>query len=327
MSVLVSSRQPFDITIIIPTFNRMWALPRAIESCFANGCSTSTEVIVIDDGSTDGTWEWLQKQKAVTSICTPNWGKDRAVNAGMAAAQGEYIRFLDSDDWLEPRANAEQLAEGRKLHADIVVAGYRDYFEISDRLELNTWVDCDDFVAQQLGEVSFSHYSAFLFRKAFIKDIPHRQEFALRDDRMFVLEAAIKGPRLAIYSKPAFVHRHHMRARLQRTTGFRRDLADWTTIQVYRKAIGLLQMRGELTERRQRAAMSQVWPAVRNLARSQLDDAAEAAQWIWTLDPAFIPPARLPILWAYRKLGFRTTERLMRLYYVFRRSPPTGPPI
>jgi glycosyltransferase involved in cell wall biosynthesis len=311
-----------DLSIIIPTYNRLWALPKAIDSCLTAGCSV--EVVVVDDGSTDGTWQWLQNRKDVVSIRQDNWGKDWAVVAGVAAARGDYIRFLDSDDWLEPRANADQLALARETDADIVVAGYRDYYEDGDRLEPHPWVDCDDFVAQQLGEVSFSHYSAFLFRRAFVADIPHRQEFALRDDRMFVLEAAIKRPRLAVYREPAFVHRHHDASRLQRASGFRRSFQEWTTLEVYRKAVKLLEARGELTPRRRRAAAKTIWPVVRNLAKTQLEEAAAGADWIFQLDPGFVPPERKLLRRAYRLLGFRTTERLARAWAFFRKPPP-GP--
>jgi len=142
-----------DLSIIIPTYNRIWALPKAVDSCFSDDCKV--EVVVVDDGSTDGTREWLEERKDVVSIRQDNWGKDWAVVAGMAAARGEYIRFLDDDDWLEPRANAGQLALARETDADIVVAGYQDYYEDGDRQEPHPWVDCDDFVAQQLGEVSY----------------------------------------------------------------------------------------------------------------------------------------------------------------------------
>jgi glycosyltransferase involved in cell wall biosynthesis len=300
-----------DISIVIPTYNRLWALPKAVESCSSPGCEI--EVIVVDDGSTDGTWEWLQGQKHVVSIRTSHWGKARAVEIAMAAATGEYMRFLDSDDWLKPQANVEQLELAREAGADVVVAGYEDYHEDSGKLDPHPWVECDDFVAQQFGEVSFSHYSAFLFRRSFVEDIPHRQEFALRDDRMFIMEVAIREPRLAVYWQPGFVHRHHDRGRLQRTTGFRRTLADWTNIQVYQKAVALLAERGTLSPRRKRAAVSYIWPVVRNLAKSQLDEAAAAAEWIFELDPDFVPSERTSLSMAYRMLGFRTTERLVRI--------------
>ena len=55
-----------DLSIIIPTYNRLWALPKAVDSCFSEGCKV--EIVVVDDGSTDGTWEWLQNRKDVVSI-------------------------------------------------------------------------------------------------------------------------------------------------------------------------------------------------------------------------------------------------------------------
>ena len=300
-----------DISIVIPTFNRLWALPKAVDSCLSTDCAV--EVIVIDDGSADGTWEWLQGRKDIVSIRTNNWGKDWAVVSGMAMAQGEYVRFLDSDDWLNPWANGDQLRIARETTADVVVAGYQDYYESTGELRPHPWVDCDDFVAQQLGEVSFSHYSAFLFRREFIRDIPHRQEFALRDDRMFLLEVAVRKPRLAVYREPAFVHRHHRRGRLQRNAGFKRKLTHWTHIEVYRKAVALLANQGELSMRRKRAAVAHIWPVVRDLARTELDEATAAAEWIFTLDQDFAPPVRRSLRWAYRALGFRATERLVRI--------------
>ena len=274
-----------DLSIIIPTYNRLWALPKAVDSGFFEG--RKVEVVVVDDGSTDGTREWLEDRKDVVSIRQDNWGKDWAVAAGVAAAQGEYIRFLDDDDWLEPRANAEQLALARETGADIVVAGYQDYYEDGDRQEPHPWVDCDDFVAQQFGEVSYSHYSAFLFRRAFIPGHPASPGIRAARRPHVRARGGDQGTRLAVYRQPAFVHRHHRGSRLQRHAGFRRSLAEWTTIEVYRKATSLLEKRGELTPRRRRAAAAQIWPVVRNLAKTQLDEAARGAEWIATLDPGF----------------------------------------
>jgi glycosyltransferase involved in cell wall biosynthesis len=312
-----------DISVVIPTFNRLWALPQAIDSCLG-ASAPAVEVIVVDDGSTDGTWDFLRDRTDIVAIRTANWGKDWAVQAAMQVARGDYVRFLDSDDWLKPGANAAQLAIARDADADVVVAGYEDHRDDSVPASVRPWVDCDDFIAQQLGEVAFSHYSAFLFRRSFVADIPHRQEFALRDDRMFMLEVAIAKPRIAVYREPAFVHRHHPQDRLQRHRGLRGRLAHYTNVQVMRKAIGLLELRGEATPRRKRAAAAYLWPVVRDLAKTELDEAAAAADWLLELAPDYTPPVRGIILAAYKHLGFRATERLIRLWALFRKPPP-GP--
>ncbi len=300
-----------DMSIVIPTYNRLWSLPKAVESCRTAGCTV--EIIVVDDGSTDGTWNWLERQSGIVAIRTENWGKDWAVQTAMATARGEYVRFLDSDDWLTADANLDQLELARRTGADIVLAGYEDCDETTDNRRVNAWVDCDDFIAQQLGEVWPSHYSAFLFRLDLIRDIPHRQDFALRDDRLFILEVAMRNPRPAVYRKPGFVHRRHDGDRLQRTTGFKRDLANWTSIAIFRKVLGVLEARGELTLRRKRAAIGTLWAVVRTFAKAYPDEAAEVVDWFHRLDPDFRPPVRPVLSLSYRLLGFARTERLLRL--------------
>ncbi len=300
-----------DISVVIPTFNRLWALPQAVESCRSAG--VNVEIIVVDDGSTDGTWDWLQTQRDVVAIRAENWGKDWAVETALQTAGGKFVRFLDSDDWLCADTNERQLALARDTGADLVVAGYEDHDDETGERRVNAWDDCDDFIAQQLGEGWSSHYSAFLFRRDLIRGIPHRQDFALRDDRMFILEVAMRHPRLAIYREPAFVHRRHAGERLQRTSGFRRDLGFWTHISIYRKTLGLLEARGELTLRRKRAAIRMLWPNVRAFAGAYPREAAEILDWIYRLDPEFKPPVRPAIAFAYKWLGFAATERLLRL--------------
>ena len=116
--------------MIIPSLNRLWSLQKTVKSCRNSGCKS--QIIVVDDGSTDGTWDWLQSQKDVVAIRQDNWGKDWAVNKGFAVAHGEFVRFLDSDDWLVPGANEKQLTIGRLQHADVVVGGCRVYDEASE---------------------------------------------------------------------------------------------------------------------------------------------------------------------------------------------------
>ena len=300
-----------DISIVIPTYNRLWSLPKAVQSCLAT--TAMVEVIVVDNGSTDGTWEWLDQQPGIRAIRMPNWGKDWAIVEALKVAQGDYVRFLDSDDWLPEGANDEQLRLARESAADVVVAGYQDSDDDSGNLHLNNWEPCDDFIAQQLGEGFSSHYSAFLFRRDFIADIPHRQDFAFIDDRMFMIEVALCNPRVAVYEEPGFVHRRHSQGRLQYPDGIAKTVRAWQRIMVYRKALAMLAGSGELTTRRSRAGVRFLWTAMRDLARTHPADAAEVYDWIYELDPGFAPPIRRSLALAYRLLGFRTAEWLVNL--------------
>ncbi|WP_181008491.1 glycosyltransferase family 2 protein [Sphingomonas montanisoli] len=100
-----------SVSVVIPTYNRRDTLVRAIESLFAQDHPVS-EVIVVDDGSTDGTAELpLLGDPRVHYLVNPtNLGAQGARNRGVAAATGDAIAFLDSDDYWEPTKLSKQLA-------------------------------------------------------------------------------------------------------------------------------------------------------------------------------------------------------------------------
>ena len=299
------------ISIIIPTFNRLWSLPQAILSCRSE--TLETEIIVVDDGSTDGTWAWLQEQDDLIALHQENWGKPWAVNQALEIATGDYIRFLDSDDWLEPEANERQLQIAQSDNVDLVVSGYRIYNENGESVGVNPWQPCDDFIAQQLGECNNSHYSAYLFRRTFLTELCHRPDFAFRDDRMFVLEAALANPSVAICPGYTLAHRHHSKPRLQASTGLRSIVTHWQQLTLYRKIISILESRAELTPRRQKAAAKMLWPLAHWIAYTQISEGLSVADWVYELDPEFIPPESGALGFCYRTLGFYWTEILLKI--------------
>ena len=89
------------ISVIIPTFNRKHTLQRAIDSVLAQTFKPF-EIIIVDDGSKDGTKEWLlQNYPSVQYIHQPNNGVSSARNKGIQISQGSWIALLDSDDeWM-----------------------------------------------------------------------------------------------------------------------------------------------------------------------------------------------------------------------------------
>ena len=90
-----------EIACIIPTYNRKHLLQRAIDSVY-NQTYPCNEIIVVDDGSTDGTAEWVQKTyPKISFLFQENRGVSSARNAGIKATNSKWIALLDSDDeWL-----------------------------------------------------------------------------------------------------------------------------------------------------------------------------------------------------------------------------------
>ncbi|OFV83768.1 MAG: hypothetical protein A2W26_08645, partial [Acidobacteria bacterium RBG_16_64_8] len=87
--------------MIVPVFNKRGTLPRTIQSIVAQQ-GIPAEIVVVDDGSTDGSLDSLQPAATLRCLWQPNSGVAAARNLGIAAATGEYIAFLDADDYWLP---------------------------------------------------------------------------------------------------------------------------------------------------------------------------------------------------------------------------------
>ena len=94
-----------SVSVIIPVYNLAKYLSKCLESVLAQTYA-NFEIIAIDDGSTDDSAailkKYAEKDKRVKPILKANGGVSSARNAGLDKAEGEYIFFLDGDDWIEP---------------------------------------------------------------------------------------------------------------------------------------------------------------------------------------------------------------------------------
>jgi glycosyltransferase involved in cell wall biosynthesis len=100
-----------SISVVIPTYNRQHTLARAIDSVL-DQTSAVDEIIVVDDGSTDQTRNFLsEKYPSVDYYYQSNAGVSAARNKGVLAAKSDWIAFLDSDDqWLEKKISMQRQA-------------------------------------------------------------------------------------------------------------------------------------------------------------------------------------------------------------------------
>lgn len=119
-----------QVSVVIPAYNAERFIARTLDSVL---CQTlkSLEVIVVDDGSTDGTRtivsEYVSKDPRVSLICQTNQFAGVARNNGMSHASGQYYYFLDADDYIEPEALSLMVANAERYAADIVVARSSSY--------------------------------------------------------------------------------------------------------------------------------------------------------------------------------------------------------
>ena len=98
------NQQPL-ISVIVPVYKVEQYLDRCVKS-IVNQTYKNLEIILIDDGSPDNSPaicdEWAKKDDRIKVIHKENGGVSRARNLGMELAKGEYISFIDSDDWVHP---------------------------------------------------------------------------------------------------------------------------------------------------------------------------------------------------------------------------------
>lgn len=167
------------VSVIVPVYNCKSFLERAIESVIKQKDFNENELILVDDGSTDGSSQICDKYvglyKNIKVIHQKNSGVSAARNNGLNAAEGEWIFFLDSDDYLLEDAFNKMLSQG---DADLICAGYNsnslDLYDFSESFESGIHV-INDIKDRFYNFLSFSNLFFYpcwakLFRRSLIVD-------------------------------------------------------------------------------------------------------------------------------------------------------------
>ena len=193
------------VSVIIPTYNRADTVRRSIDSALEQTYSL-IEVIVVDDGSTDATREVLSGYgNRIRAIYQDNGGPSVARNTGVAAARGEFIAFLDSDDTWKPAKIDRQvrlmLAGGERVPCCIcnatIVNGDETIlttFEVSDvtcRLPEGFWMNPAPILATRF--ILFNQV-VLIRREVFEKVGRFKPEMRLLEDYDLAFRLAQLGP-------------------------------------------------------------------------------------------------------------------------------------
>lgn len=116
------------VSVIVAVYNIEEYLPRCVDSILAQTYG-NLEIILVDDGSEDGSGSicdaYAAKDRRVRAIHKKNGGLSDARNAGMDAASGDYIGFVDGDDWIEPDMYRAMYCACEKEKAQVAACRYK----------------------------------------------------------------------------------------------------------------------------------------------------------------------------------------------------------
>ena len=121
--------QDRKISVIVPVYNVEAYLPRCVESIMAQTYQ-NLEIFLVDDGTKDNCGAicdaYARQDNRVRVIHKENGGLSSARNAGIDASTGEYLSFVDSDDWIEPDMYEKMMGLMEKYGVRLVCAGRWD---------------------------------------------------------------------------------------------------------------------------------------------------------------------------------------------------------
>lgn len=175
------------LTLVIPVYNMESLLGRCMDSMLAQTCR-DFELLLIDDGSTDGSGALCDGYAAahpewIRVIHKPNGGLSSARNAGIDGTRGEFVIFPDPDDWVEPDYVERLVSLQRETGADLVCTGY--YVDTDDRCVPGSGDDAQRTVsaAQARRELLLPpRMNGFAWNKLYRLEIIRRQGLRFLDD-------------------------------------------------------------------------------------------------------------------------------------------------
>ena len=213
------------ISVIVPIYNVAAYLPRCLDSIIGQ-TYPNLEIILVDDGSPDACPkicdEYAAKDKRIKVIHQKNKGLPASRNVGLDCAHGEFVAFVDSDDWLDTTCY-EQLLK-RQQEADMVFCGL--YFAWDTRTQEHLFamqhqpgfLTPEQFLLFLIQQGNFSSWNK-LYRRSWVGQTRFDARYTIAEDWTFVSQLAKKGGRVAQINVPLYFYYQRPDSML-RTGGF-----------------------------------------------------------------------------------------------------------
>ena len=229
-------KHQITIDVIIPVYNSAKFLPRCLDSVFAQ--SGKFKVIAVNDGSTDNSLQILnqyaQKHKNMIVINQKNQGVSAARNNALKITSGEYITFVDSDDWLESNSFLEIMKVIKKDAPQIVLTGHYDVYDRQwvldtggEKALAEISEDETRFPTRQMDKISLfspfkgeNAHSDIFYLESGVKNQVFQREFIEKhnlyfptnvkcaEDEIFIKRAFLNNPLISILPVPLYNYRN-----------------------------------------------------------------------------------------------------------------------
>lgn len=235
------------ISVIVPVYNVEQYLDQCIESLVMQDYK-DIEIILIDDGSTDGSSilceEWSFKDERIKVIHTENHGLSAARNVGIRNANGTFIYFIDSDDWVEYNILSTLLHNICTYDADLSSCGmikdYGDKF-----LKLNKNQECVSVSQRQMfheilcNEYVYGYVWNKLFKAELVKGIFFDENLLSQEDMDFTM-LYLKKCKTCVYTEDEYYHYRQRVGSMTMEIGY--SPRKLSIAKVYKRAIAIYEI-------------------------------------------------------------------------------------
>ena len=216
----------FKVSVIVPVYNSCEYIGSTLDSII-NQDFSSFELIVIDDGSTDNSLEIIKEKLSKSTISyeiihQKNAGVSCARNVGIEKASGEYLVFVDSDDYI----TGNHLSELYNGETDFSLIQFikkdGDKLSTPDHYSKRS-MSCDEFIKKELKMEIYFNFWQLMYKASIIKDnnIRFSPDVIYGEDIEFALKALIYGKDIAISNEVTYYYIQHPASAIK-TSEYRR---------------------------------------------------------------------------------------------------------
>ncbi|CDE24502.1 glycosyltransferase group 2 family protein [Clostridium sp. CAG:440] len=203
------------ISIIVPIYNVEKYLNKCIES-IVNQTYENIEIILIDDGSNDNSGiicdEYAKKDNRIIVVHKENGGVSSARNKGLKIAKGEWISFVDADDWIEQTFCQTLLNKVTQEQADIALCGYNritdNRIEKINANNQEVFLNSNEYLVKSLNpQTGFGFCHMKLIKKEVLKSISFNERIEVGEDALFNIQLSTYIKKAVFLKQPLYNYR------------------------------------------------------------------------------------------------------------------------